>query len=557
MSFDLKKHKNNLLFIPLGGTNEIGINVNLYHYQGKWIMIDCGSGFPEEYLPGADMLVADLSFIEQHRKNLLALILTHAHEDHIGAVPYLWNQLQCPIYTTTFTVNLLKTKLTGFNLNKVKIHTVKPSSKIDLSPFVLEMLPLTHSAPEMQAIMIKTDAGNILHTGDWKFDHDPVIGSKNNEQLLKAYGDKGVLALTCDSTNVFDRGTSGSEGDLRKSLVQLIKACNNMVLITTFASNVARLDTLIHAAKESNRKVVLAGLSLHRVINAAQESGYLLDADHLIAESDISKFKREQLLILTTGCQAEPLAALTKIVNGNHSYIKLAPSDTVIFSSKIIPGNTKKIFRLYNALMKLNVEVITERDHFVHVSGHPAIEELTKMHTLVRPQICIPVHGEAMHIHQHAKLAKQNNINHTIEVENGNVVLLDPESPRIISSVTNGYLVIDGKSLIPDDSIIFKMRRRMRDAGIVVASLVLSKSGNIITKPILSMPGLLDQNDEQLMSIIRQSIMKNLTAKLDSVRGNISDEQIENTVRNTIRKQIKNDIGKLPMIIVNIERSTV
>lgn len=556
MQFNLKEYQNKLLFLPLGGCNEIGINVNLYHLNGKWIMVDCGSGFADEYLPGVDMVIADLSFIEKYKKDLLGLILTHAHEDHLGAIQYLWSSLECPIYTTTFTANFLKIRLGEYDIaKKVTIHELKPAAKIDLNPFFLEMLPLTHSAPEMQALMIRTEAGNILHTGDWKFDPDPVIGNKADEDLLRACGDEGVLALVCDSTNVFNIGTSGSEGDLRKSLVDIIAGCPKMVVATTFASNLARVDTLIHAGQKAGRKVVLTGRSLHRILLAAQESGYLKDIAPLIDERDVARFKREELLIIATGCQGEPMAATAKMAGNAHSTIKLAPKDTVIFSSKIIPGNDKKIYRLFNIFVKSGVEVITERDHFVHVSGHPAVDELKRMYELVRPQICIPVHGEPVHIHEHVKLARSSGIQHAVEVENGSVVLIDQHAPKVIGKVHSGYLAVDGNYLLPAESPIFKTRRRMRESGVVVASIIVDKMNKMITRPILSLPGLLEQEeDAQLISIIKNNISEAIDIQRGDVKGNILKEQLENLVRSTIRKTLKIEINKSPIIIINIEK---
>ncbi len=556
MPFDPKKHKDYLLFIPLGGVNEIGININLYHYKGKWLMIDCGSGFAEDYLPGVDMVVADVRFIEKHKDNLVALVLTHAHEDHLGGIQYLWNNFKCDIYATTFTANFLKLRLSEYDFaQKIKINEVKPGAKINLDPFSLEMVPITHSAPEMQAIVIRTSMGNILHTGDWKLDHDPVIGEKTDEELLKAYGDEGVLALVCDSTNVFNLGKSGSEGDLRKSLVDIIAGCKRMVVVTTFASNLARIDTLIHAGQQAGRRVVLVGRSLHRIFTAAQESGYLRDIAPLVDERDVAKFKREELLIIATGCQGEPLAATTKMVSNNHPTIKLAPKDVVIFSSKIIPGNEKKIFRLFNMLVKAGIEVFTERDHFVHVSGHPGVEDLEKMYALTKPKICIPVHGEPTHIHEHAKIAKRNGIKNILELENGSIAVLDPVNPRIIGKVETGYLAIDGNCLLPAESPIFKMRRKMRDAGIVIVSLAVDRVGNIAAKPIISMPGLVDDKaDIQLINIIKNELRQNIELQRKSVKGSISDEQLESLARSTLRKVLKNETNKSPPIIVNIER---
>ena len=554
MSFNPKNYKDKLLFIPLGGSNEIGINVNLYHFQGKWIMIDCGSGFADEYLPGVDMIVADLKFIEKHKKDLLGLVLTHAHEDHLGAIQYLWSSLECPIYTTKFTKNFLKMKLSEYAFaNDIKINEVKAGDKFDLGPFSIEMIPLTHSAPEMQALMIRTAAGNIMHTGDWKFDPDPVVGTLSDLDILKKCGDEGVLALVCDSTNVFNEGISGSEGDVRKSLVDIIAGCPKMVVVTTFASNLARLDTLIHAGQKAGRKIALTGRSLHRMLAAAQESGYLNDIAPLIDERAVGNYKREELLIIATGCQGEAMAATAKMANKTHASVKLSPKDTVIFSSKIIPGNDKKIFRMFNIFVKMGVEVITERDHFVHVSGHPAIEELKKMYELVRPKICIPVHGEPVHIHEQAKLAKANGIKKTVEVENGSVVLIDEKDPKIIDSVENGYLAVDGDYLLPDSSPIFKMRRKIRDAGIVVASIVVNGKAELVTKPLIVMPGLLDpKDDEDFLNSITQEVEQALHTQRKNSKGRLLIDQIQECAKSSIRRILKHEINKSPMIIVNI-----
>lgn len=554
MSFNIKAYKDKLLFVPLGGTNEIGINVNLYHYQGKWIMVDCGSGFADEYLPGVDMVVADLQFIEKHKKDLLGIILTHAHEDHLGAVQYLWNSLECPIYATKFTKNFLKTKLAEYSFARdIKLFEVSPAVKFDLGPFSIEMVPLTHSAPEMQALMIRTEAGNIMHTGDWKFDPDPVVGGLSDFDILKKCGDEGVLALVCDSTNVFNAGVSGSEGEVRKSLVDIISGCPKMVVVTTFASNLARLDTLIHAGQKAGRKVALTGRSLHRMLAAAQESGYLNDIAPLIDERSVGNYKREELLIIATGCQGEALAATAKMANKSHNFVKLAPKDTVIFSSKIIPGNDKKIFRMFNTFVKMGVEVITERDHFVHVSGHPAVEELKKMYELVRPKICIPVHGEPVHIHEHSKLAKANGIKKTVEVENGSVVELDEHNPKIVGTVENGYLAVDGNYLLPDSSPIFAMRRRMREAGIVVASVVVSGRADLAAKPAIVMPGLLDaKEDEELIETIRDEVYTALQEQKKRTNGRLLLDQIEACVRSVIKRALKQETNKQPIIIVNV-----
>lgn len=553
MSFNIKHHKEDLLFIPLGGSNEIGMNFNLYHCNGKYIIIDCGAGFPDDYLPGIDLVVSDSSFVMEHQNDIIAIILTHAHEDHVGGLGFLLQELKCPVYTTSFTANFIKGKLSEYRFDtKPKIIEVKPKSKLQLDPFEVEFVSLTHSAPEMQALMIRTSKGNIFHTGDWKFDHDPLIGEVNDEELLRGYGNEGIVAMVCDSTNVFTKGTSGSEGDLRKSLVDIIAGCPKLVVVTTFASNLARLDTIIHAAKQAKRKVALTGRSMHKILAAAQDSGYLLDVPHIIDEREISRYKREDVIVVATGCQGEPLAATAKMANKNHQHFRLAPGDTVIFSSKIIPGNEKKIFRMFNMFVRDGIEVITERDHFVHVSGHPAIDELHKMYSLIRPDVVVPVHGEPVHLHEHSRLARSWGAKHAIEVENGAVVKLDKHEPKIIGKVHSGYLAVDGNFLLPSDSNILKMRRKMRESGVVFVAINMNNKGLVVSNPVIEAPGCLDNvEDRDILEVMENEI----TNSIDQLRSNgnkASGNQVETVVRSCVRRILKEENGKQPQIIVNI-----
>ncbi|NDB83489.1 MAG: ribonuclease J [Alphaproteobacteria bacterium] len=552
---NFKEHNEDLLFIPLGGSNEIGINVNLYHYQGKWLMVDCGSGFADDYLPGVDMVVADMDFIISRKKDLLGIVLTHAHEDHLGAVQYFAKQLGVPIYATNFTATFLKIRLSENNLDKnVDIREVKPGSIIQLDPFSVEMIDITHSAPEMQGLMIRCGGGNVLHTGDWKFDPDPLVGPVSNEELLKKCGDEGVDALVCDSTNVFNEGMSGSEGDLRKSLLDIISGCKKMVVCTTFASNLARLDSLIYAGNKSGRKVILSGRSMHRMYSAAIDSGYLQDAHLIFDEKEISRFKREEVLVIATGCQGEPLAAVSKIVNGTHNHIKLSKDDTVIFSSKIIPGNEKKIFRLFNKFVRKGVEVITERDHFVHVSGHPALDELKRMYELVRPRAVIPVHGEAAHIHEHAKFARKCGIETSIEVENGSVALISKVDCKIIDKVETGYLAVDGSSLLPAESRIFADRRRIRDAGAAIITLFFDKKGKLLSRPVLDFPGCLDRSqDGEIIGYISKELVTLFNQDIGARVARYKNDEVEQSVKSLVKRILKSEIGKQPMIRINIE----
>lgn len=557
MQFKTKEHKDDLLFVPLGGCNEIGMNLNLYHVNGKWIIVDCGSGFPDDYYPGIDLIVADISFVVENAKDILGVILTHAHEDHVGGLGFLLQEVDIPVYTTKFTANFIKNKLSEFRFEKKpKINVVEPKSKIELGPFEIEFASLTHSAPEMQALMIRTDKGNIFHTGDWKFDHDPVIGETNDEELLSSYGKEGVTALVCDSTNVFSKGKSGSEGDLRKSLTDIIAGCPKMVVVTTFASNLARLDTVLEAAKLAGRKVALSGRSMHRILAAARDSGYLQNLPHLIDEKAVGKYSRKEVLILATGCQGEPMAATAKMAGKNHPHYKLAPGDTVIFSSKIIPGNEKKIFRMFNMFVRDGIEVITEKDHFVHVSGHPNIDELKKMHDLIRPKIVVPVHGEPVHIHEHSKLATSWGNAKTLEPENGSVVRLDPNDPKIISMVDSGYFAVDGNFLLPPDSGILKTRRRIREAGIIIATICVDKKGKLVVDPVISAPASLDDiEDKEIISFMVQEVTEAIENLISREGGNYSKDQMEVLVKSTIRRIIKEESGKQPQIIVNLAQA--
>ncbi len=556
MTLNLKQHKDDLLFLPLGGSNEIGMNFNMYHLDGKWIIVDCGGGFADDFLPGVDLVVADTTFVTQNKKDILAIILTHAHEDHVGGAGFMLQELNCPVYTTKFTANFIKGKLAEYSFeNKPKIIEVEPQSKINLGPFEIEFVSLTHSAPEMQALMIRTKVGNIFHTGDWKFDHDPLIGNPNDEKLLASLGKEGVLALVCDSTNVFTEEHSGSEGDLRKSLVDLIAGCPKMVVVTTFASNLARVETVIHAAAQAGRKVALLGRSMHKVFQAAQDSGYLLDVNNIIDDREIARYKRNEVLVLATGCQGEPMAATAKMANKSHPTVRLAPGDTVMFSSKIIPGNDKKIFRMFNIFVRDGVEVITERDHFVHVSGHPSKPELKKMFDLLKPTISVPVHGEPVHLHEHVRLAKSWGAKHAIEVENGLVVKLDPKEPKALGKVQSGYMAVDGNFLLPAGSNVFKMRRQMRESGIVFSNITLAENGALASAPVISAPGCLDEIEDR---DIIENIVKDVTDAVKSVqkahKNHASDDQIITVVRNSIRRILKEENGKQPQIMVYLSK---
>ncbi len=550
MTFNFKEYADELLFVPLGGSNEIGMNLNLYAYKGKWLMIDLGIGFADAYLPGVEILLPDIEFIIQHKKDLLGIVLTHAHEDHLGAVPYLWEELRCPVYATPFTHAVLKAKLADEgNSTKIKVTEVHPGSKIQLGPFEFEMIPLTHSIPEMQAVALRTDKGVVMHTGDWKLDPDPLVGPATDEATLKKYGDEGVLAMVCDSTNVFVDGESGSEAGVRDSLAEIIGRCKNRVAVTTFASNIARIESIVRAAQQAGRRVALAGRSLHRVTNAAKESGYLQDVAPFLNEREIGTVAKDKLLIICTGCQGEPLAALSKVSRGEHPHIRLSPGDTVIFSSRKIPGNETRVAYIYNALTKMGIELITSKRSHVHVSGHPARDELTRMYQLVRPQIAVPTHGEARHIHEHALLARALQVPETVEAQNGSVILLSKDNAREIGNVPSGYVAVDGNSLISTDSPILKTRRKIRDDGFVGVSIVVDKKNELLAPVRISAPGSMDPlADKELVLMLAEEI----EATIERAKPKDTADKISESVRTTMRKLFRDELGKKPVIDVHL-----
>lgn len=554
MSFDFKKNKDKLFFVPLGGANEIGMNLNAYHLDGKWLLVDMGIGFVDDHYPGIEIMVPDIDFLIERKDDILGLVITHAHEDHLGAVPYLWDELQCPVYVTPFTASVLKIKLRSNSMfvNQIPVKEVEIGSKINIGDiFELDLIPLTHSIPEMQAIAIKTRVGTIMHTGDWKLDSNPLVGELSDEETLKKYGDEGVLALVCDSTNVFLEGESGSEGMVRENLTKEISKQEGMVFVTCFASNIARLETVLYASKDAGRHVVLAGTSLWRMTEAAKESGYLQDTPELISEKDISTLPRSQVVVLCTGCQGEPRAALSKIVSGTHPSIRISAKDTVFFSSRVIPGNETKVRWIYNQLVKSGVKIVDDNESNIHVSGHPARDELRRMYELVRPQIAVPVHGEAQHIREHAIFAKSLGVADAIEPYNGVVIEFDQQKAKIVSQVQSGYYGLDGTTLIPLDSPIIKTRRQLKDNGNVLVSLALNKDHDLIGEIEISAPGCMDiYEDKDLKKVLIEDAI-NVCENYNN-SGKIKD--LRDRIRNRLRKRLNMELGKRPLIEIHIHR---
>ena len=549
-TINFKKLQKELIFIPLGGSGEIGMNLNLYHYNGKWIIVDLGLGFAEPDLPGVDIIVPNINFIiKEIKKDILGIVLTHAHEDHIGAIQYLWSEIECPIYATKFTSLIVKSKCKEYGLTKkMKFIETVSNKSFQLNDFKITLVPITHSIPEMNGLVIETDKGKIFHTGDWKFDNEPVVGEATNEKTLSDIGKSGILALVGDSTNIFHKKHSGSEGELGRNLEKLL--CdypNNMIVVTTFASNIARLLSLVNAAKKAKRKIILQGRSLWKMYTAAKEAGYLQESI-IYDEKHFKKFKRDEIVVICTGCQGEALAVTNKIANQTHPQIALKENDVVIFSSKIIPGNEKRIYNLFNKLAEMNVNVLSEANEFVHVSGHPSAIEVKKMFELIKPQVAIPVHGEAIHINEHCRVAKKSGVKHTISVRNGDVVVIDPNETKKIGKVEAGHYIIDGNLILNSESIIINNRKTLGNNGALFVSLIINKVKKSISQIFISAPGVLEDDlDQDILDSLKLNVSETFTTISTTDKN-----KVENLLELSIKKHIKKLINKSPLVTINI-----
>jgi ribonuclease J len=540
-----------LVFVPLGGAGEIGMNLNLYGFgpenKRQWIMIDLGVMFGGDDTPGIDVIMPDPGFIEEHRKNLLGIVLTHAHEDHIGAVGHLWERFRVPVYATPFTAVLVRGKLEEADLlDEVPLHVVPLGGSLKLGPFELEFIDITHSIPEPNCIVIRTPLGTVLHTGDWKIDPNPVVGRKTDIAALKKLGDEGVLATICDSTNVFVPGRSGSEAQVGKDLEKVIAGCRGRVAVSAFASNVARMQSVIQAATAAKRHVALVGRSMHKISNAAIETGYLKDIPTLIDEESAANLPAHRVLYLCTGSQGEPRAALTRIAAGDHPNVKLGPGDTVIFSSRIIPGNERLIHDMQNVFAMRGVEVISAEDHDVHVSGHPAREELADMYGWLRPQIAVPVHGEERHLMEHVKLAKSLQVPEAIHAPNGSIVRLAPGPATIIDEAPHGRLHLDGAILVTGNDAAMKERRGASYAGVVAVTVVLDGRNRPQGEPAVMCVGL----PETVVERARESA----ASAIETVRRGDDDSRTAEDIRRYVRRDLSEFWRKKPLVKVEIIR---
>jgi len=540
-----------LSFLPLGGTGEIGMNLNLYRCDGKWLAIDCGIGFGGAAHPEVDVMMPDPSFIAGRRDQLLGLVITHAHEDHIGAVAWLWPQLRCPVYATPFAAAVLKRKLAEVGLlNQVKLHVVQPGGAIDLKPFAIRLIRMSHSIPEAQALAIDTPYGTVLHTGDWKLDPTPMVGPPSDEAALAELTKKPVLAMICDSTNAMVEGHSGSEQDVAQVLTALIRDLRGRVAVTCFASNVARMESIAKAARAAGRSTALVGRSLRNIDAAARECGYLKSLPPFLREDDIDDLPDDNVLIMITGSQGEARSALSRVALDTHPRVALGEGDTVIFSSRVIPGNERAIGLVQDNLVRRGVNVMTDADHAVHVSGHPARDELRRLYRLVKPRYSVPVHGEWRHLTAHAELAEEEGAR-PILLEDGDILNLAPGTVEIVDSVPVGRLVLDENRLIPMSGEVMNARRKLLYNGVVVASLAVDRAGNLLGQPKLSAPGLLDGDDPEAARMVRE--FGDGIADLP-VATRRDDEALTEAARTALRRAVGKRLKKRPQVDVHLLR---
>jgi len=551
--------KEQLIFCPLGGSGEIGMNMNLFAYgkadNQKWLIVDIGVTFADDTLPGIDLIYPDPGFILDKKEDLLGIILTHAHEDHIGAIAHIWPQLKCNVFATKFTSVLIKEK---FKEKKIEIgnslKVVDLNGTITLGPFNIEFVTLTHSILEPNGLSIVTPVGTILHTGDWKCDPNPLIGNTINEKKLRQIGDRGVLAMICDSTNVFSPGRAGSELDVRVSLLKIMKNKNKRIIVTSFASNVARMETIFYCAEKIGRQISLVGRSMHRIFKAARQCGYLKNVADPVDPRDVKNISREKIVYLCTGSQGESMGAMMRIANYVHPDVFIEEGDTVIFSSKIIPGNEKKLYKLHNQLIKNGIEVISEENEFVHVSGHPNREDLKDMYNWVKPKSIIPVHGEHRHMVEHINFAKEMQVPYAVQVENGDMVQLYPGTePKVFNKAPSGRMYVDGNISVSEDSQSVKERKNLANNGYLEVTIIINNKGKVIKRPIFSFKGLPIENpNDDFVFDLENEVEK--ISKTFSLNNAKQENNFIELLKINCRKLVKEKTGKKPYTNINLVR---
>ncbi len=550
--------KEELIFCPLGGSGEIGGNMNLYAYgkedNQKWIIVDMGVSFADDSVPGIDIIMPDAGFIIDKKDDLLGIILTHAHEDHIGSVAHIWPKLKCKMYATPFTAALIIEK---FKEKKIDIspylNVVPLNSKIKLENFEIDFVTLTHSILEPNGLSIKTPLGTVLHTGDWKIDPNPLIGGRIDEEKLKSIGEAGVSAMICDSTNIFNPGRAGSESEVRESLLRIMEIKTNRILVTSFASNVARMESIFYCAKKTGRSICLVGRSMQRIYKAAKKCGYLKGLVEPVETKDAKKITKNKILYLATGTQGEPMGAMNRIINGVHPDVYLESGDCVIFSSKIIPGNEKKLYHLQNLIVKNKIEMINEENAFVHVSGHPNRDDLKDMYKWVKPRCVIPVHGEHRHMAEHVTFAKEMQVPKSLLIENGDIIKILPgDKPEIIDKAPSGKIYLDGNINVESDSQSIKDRKNLSMNGYLEITLLVSNNGSV-KKPIISYRGIPNNNEDDTFIFEMEDEILSI-CRTFSMESKKQQQNLIDTLKQNCRRIVKEKTGKKPFTNINIAR---
>ncbi|CAH2604837.1 Ribonuclease J [Rhodovastum atsumiense] len=547
----MTRANSDLAFVPLGGTGEIGMNLNLYRCGEAWLAVDCGIGFGGAANPEVDIMLPDPAFIAERRDRLVGLVLTHAHEDHLGGVAHLWRSLRCPVFATPFAASVLRRKLGEAQLiSEVPLRVIPPGGSFTLEPFRLQFINMAHSIPEAQALVIRTHVGTVLHTGDWKLDPDPLVGGRTDEAALAKLGEEGVLAMICDSTNALVEGHSGSEADVREAMTALVRSLRGRVAVTCFASNVARLETIALAAQAAGRTVALVGRSLRNIDAAARECGYLKEVPPFATEDEAADIPDDNLLLIVTGSQGEPRSALARIALDQHPRIELGEGDTVVFSSRVIPGNERAIITVQDNLVRRGVRLMTDADHMIHVSGHPARDELRRLYRLVRPPVAVPVHGEWRHLTAHAELAQAAGIG-SVLLEDGDILNLAPGRVEVVDSAPVGRLVLDGNRLVPMTGGVMGARRRMLFNGVAIASIAVDEAGRLRGRPRLTAPGLFETEDPEMLRIADE--MAESVADLPApIRRD--DATLQEAAKTALRRALGKRLQKRPLVDVLLLR---
>lgn len=542
-----------LVFVALGGLGEIGMNAALYGFgpahKRKWLMVDCGISFAGDDIPGVDVILPDVKFIEERRADLVGLVITHAHEDHIGALVDLWPRLQCPVYLTPFAAGLLETRrLKEFNAPKIPLKVVQQGSRFSLPPFDVELVDVAHSIPESNSLAIRTPLGLVVHSGDWKIDPTPGVGRVTDEAKFRELGKEGVLALVSDSTNVMRDGISPSEADVAKTLTELIASAPARVAVTTFASNVARLRSVAQAAIANGREIVVMGRAMDRVVQVARELGYLDGLPEFRGSEAFRHLPRNKIVALLTGSQGEPRAAMAKAANAEHPDIDFAPGDRVIFSSRAIPGNEKAVGAIINSLTRFGVEVITDRTHLVHVSGHPRRQEMEAFYSWLKPQIVVPAHGEALHLAEQVKFARAQGVPSVVKAQNGDVVLLAPGDAGLVDEVPTGQVLRDGDVLVPGNDPSIGERRKLAFSGIVSVAIAIDNNGAIAADPEIAVMGLpsLTRAGVPFEDVVADVVVQTLEGLPKNRRRDA--DLVEGAVDKAVRAVVRNEWGKKPVV---------